>query len=345
MSSSMEKNLKKLTKPQKAALLLIALGQKWATEAMRHLKADEVQSVSYWINQTQYVPQAITEHVIREFYESLIQKTSLSSIGGKDYLIDVLRGLMGEDKAQEIIDNLMEKDSEGTFKILRRVDPKQVALYLKNEQPQTIALMLAYLEPGRASQIVAALSEEVQAEVIYRLARLEEIDPDVVSHIEESLSDSLGSLASKKVAQKTGGPKAVADILNELDRNLGKDIIDAVSEADYDLASSIKDLMFVFEDIILLDDKSMQTLLKEIDQSDLIISLKGTSDAIKDKVFANLSKRQAETITEELSFLGPMKSSVIHQAHQKIISVIRKLDEEGMILIQGKGGGDDEIVQ
>ncbi len=345
MSSNIEKSLKKLSKPQKAALLLIALGQKWATEAMRHLKADEVHKISYWINQTQYVPQLITEHVIREFYESLIQKTSLSSIGGKDYLIDVLRGLMGEDKAQEIIETLMQKDSEGTFKILRRIDPKQIALYLKNEQPQTIALMLAYLEPKRASQIVAALSEDVQAEVIYRLARLEEIDPDVVSHIEESLAGSLGALASKKVAQKTGGPKAVADILNELDHALGKGIIDAVSEADYDLASSIKDLMFVFEDIILLDDKSMQILLKEIDQSDIIVSLKGASDAIKNKIFSNLSKRQVETITEELSFIGPMKASIIHQAHQKIISIIRKLDEEGIILIQGKGGGDDEIIQ
>ena len=137
----------------------------------------------------------------------------------------------------------------------------------------------------------------------------------------------------------------MADILNELDHALGKGIIDAVSEADYDLASSIKDLMFVFEDIILLDDKSMQILLKEVDQSDIIVSLKGASDAIKNKIFSNLSKRQVETITEELSFIGPMKASIIHQAHQKIISIIRKLDEEGIILIQGKGGGDDEIIQ
>ncbi len=343
--ASLDKNFQKLTKPQKAALLMIALGQKWATEAMRHLRKDEVHKLSYWIKQTEYVPQSITEGVIRSFYEGVIQKTSLSSIGGKDYLLDVLQGLMGEERAKEVLEDLMQQDAQGSFRVLRRVDPKQVALHIKNEQPQTIALMLAYLDSGRASQIVESLPDEVQAEVIYRLAKLEEIDPDVVSHVEQSLSHSLGALASKRVSQKTGGPQCVADILNEMDKSLGKDIIDALSEADYDLATNIKDRMFVFEDITLLDDKSTQTVLKEVDQTDIIIALKGASEAVKAKIFDNLSKRQVETISEELSFLGPMKASVVRQAHQKIISIIRKLDEEGMILIQGKGGGDDQIIE
>ena len=328
---------------QKIALLLIALGQKWATEIMRLLKPEEVSQISYWIHKTQFVPQELTEKVIKEFYDRLVKKTSLSSSGGQDYLFDVLAGMMGESKAQELIEDLSQKEENEVFRILKKVDPKQLATYLKLEQPQTVAIMLSYIDPGRAAHIIKELPEDRQMEVIIRLAKLEETDPEMVSAMENALSINLISMASKRPMRKIGGLKTVAEILNNVGKDTEKSIMENLTEADFDLATSIKDLMFVFSDLILLDDKSIQTVLKEVDQADLLLALKGTNEGVKEKVFRNISKRQADSINDELSFMGPVKGSVVQQSQQKVVNVIRKLDQEGKVLIQGKGGEDDII--
>lgn len=333
-----------MSNTQRVALLLIALGQKWATEIMRLLRVDEIKAISFWINNMKYVPQELTERVVQEFYDRLTHKTSLASSGGRDYLIDVLAGMMGEQRAQELADDLMAQEENEVFRILKKVEPKQLAAYLKQEQPQMIALLMSHLEAERSASIITELPEEMQCELVWRLARLEETDPDVIASMERALNESLGGMATGKKAKKMGGPKVVAEILNSLGKGRDKELLEELTERDFDLATEIKDLMFVFADIILLDDKSIQTLMKDVDQADLVLSLKGASDQAKDKIFRNISKRQVDTIVDELSFMGPVKSSTVQGAQQKIVNVIRKLDEEGKILIQGKGGGGDDII-
>jgi len=340
---SVDEVYQEMSAPQKAALLLIALGQRWATEIMRCLRPEEVRKVSYWINRMDYVPQEVTERIIKEFYERLVRKTSLASAGGRDYLLEVLSGLMGESRAQELVEQLAEEESTEVFRILKQVDPRKLAGFLKQEQPQMVALLLSHIEAGRAGLIISALPEEVQFEVLLRMAKLEETDPEIISAMERSLTKSLGAVLSGAQPKKMGGTKMVAEILNAVPQQRERELMESISEADFDLATEIKDLMFVFADVVLLDDKSIQAVVKDIDQADLVMSLKGANDAVKEKIFRNLSKRQVDTINDELAFMGPVKASTVAQSQQKIVNVIRKLDAEGKILIQGKGGADDII--
>ena len=342
-TKSVEENYKGLNTAQKAALLMISLGQKWATEIMRLLREDEVKQISYWISQMEYVSQELTEKVVGEFYQQMSARTSLASVGGRDYLMDVLSGMMGEGRAREVLDELLERDEYEVFRILKQVDPRQLAAYLKQEQPQTVALMLAYLEPMRAGALIAALPEDLQYEIVQRLAGLDATDPDIVSAMEESLTQSLAPVATGKRMKKVGGLKVVAELLNNLPAPLDKTILEKMSEEDFDLAAKIKELMFVFDDLILLDDKSLQTVMKDVEQADLILALKGAKPEVKEKIFSNVSKRQAENINDELAFMGPVKASAVTEAQTKIVSIVRKLDEEGRVLIQGKGGGDEVI--
>lgn len=341
--AEIEETYKTLSRPQKAALLLIALGQKWATEIMRLMKESDVKKVSYWINKLNYVPQELTERVVRDFYSSLTKKTSLGSSGGADYLRNVLSGLMGEAKADDYVYDLINKEEYEIFSLLKKIDPKQLAAYLQQENPQTVALMLSYLESSRTAKIVTALPEEMQVEVIMKIAKLEDSDPALIQRIESVLESNLKGMSMEKDLQKMGGCKMVADILNVISSPLDKTILEQITEEDFDLATAIKDLMFVFNDMILLDDKSIQTVLKEVDNDDLVISLKGANEEVKEKIFRNISKRQVEMISDELAFMGAVKASVVQGSQQKIVNIIRRLDEEGQILIQGKGGSGDEI--
>ncbi|MDF2550345.1 MAG: flagellar motor switch protein FliG [Chlamydiales bacterium] len=331
------------TSSQKLALLLIALGQKWATEMMRLMKPEEVKKVSFWINRINYVPQEVTEKIIREFYDKLVAKTSLASTGGREYLMDILVGMMGDSRAKELIEDLSHEEENEVFRILKRVEPRKLASYFKHEQPQTVALMMGHLDPQRAAAIISEMPNDVQFEVLMRMAKLEETDQDIVNAMEESLTATLGSVGVGKKSKKVGGAKAVAEVLNFFRREGSKSIMDRISETDVNLAGEIKDMMFVFTDIVLIDDKSMQSVLKEIEQADIVLALKGANDEIRDKVFRNISKRQADTINDEISFLGAVKSSSVHASQQKIVNIIRKLDQEGKIVIQGKGNSDDVI--
>jgi flagellar motor switch protein FliG len=338
-NKDMDMMYKQLSSPQKTALLLISLGHKWATEILRLMKENEVRKVSFWINRMSYVPQELTERVVRDFYAKLMKKTSLGTTGGEEYLFNILSGIMGEDNASKLVQELVAKEEYEAFSLLKKIDVKQLAAYLKQETPQTIALMLSYIDPQRSANIVSSLPTELQTDVIMKIAKMEETDPDIVSRIEGVLSENLASFEIKQV----GGRKMVADILNTIGRGLEKTILEQLTEKDFELATEIKDLMFVFDDIVLLDDKSIQKVLKEIEQDDLIVALKGANEEVKDKVFKNISKRQTELIADELAFLGAVKASVVQGAQQKIVNVIRRLDEEGQILIQGKGGGGDEV--
>jgi len=212
---------------QKAALLLIALGQRWATEIMRVLKPDEVKMLSYWINRMAYVPQELTERIIRDFYERLVRKTSLASSGGREYLLDILGGMMGEARARELVEDLSTQEEQDVFRVLRKIEPKQLAAYLKQEQPQTVALLLSYLDPSSAASVIGSLPEDRRVDIIVRLAKLQETDPEVIAAMERTLTDSLGAMATGTKAKKMGGPKIVAEILNNVAREMEKEIMDS----------------------------------------------------------------------------------------------------------------------
>jgi flagellar motor switch protein FliG len=323
---------------QKIALLMIALGERWATEILRLLKDDDVRSISYWISQLKHVPKELTERVIKDFYTRLSSNTSLSVSGGREYLYNVLIGIMGEAKAKEVVEELSTQEDPEVFRILKKVDSAQLAAYIKNENPQTIALMMGYLEPGRAATIIELLPQSIQNKVMICLAKIEETDPEIVEAMEQALSEGIGRLASDNIMRKIGGIEVVAEILNHMQAGKDKEILEKLSDMDFDLAVEIKELMFVFADIVLLDDKSMVTLLKEVEEPDLILALKGANNEISEKIYKNLSQRQIDTIKDELTFMGPVKASAVKAAQQQIVTMIRKLDEEGKVLIQGKGG-------
>jgi flagellar motor switch protein FliG len=333
---------KGLNPAQKTAFLLITLGQRWATEVMRFLKEDEVKQISYWINQMHYVPQEINEKIVKEFYGKLVNKASLGSSGGKDYLFDILNSIMGDEKAIELIDDLGQSEESDVFRVLRKIEPSQLAAYLIQEQPQTIALMLSYLQPKRAASIIRELPDEMKAEVMFQMAKLQGTDPEVIETMDNALRASLGAVADGKQMEIVGGVKVVAEILNNLDQVSNKLIMSEINDRDLDLAVEIKELLFVFDDVATLDDKSVQLVLKEVPQEDLIIALKGASAAVKEIIFRNMSKRGAEGIQDELAFMGPIKGSTITEVHKKIVNIIRKLEEEGKVYIQ-KGGEDDVV--
>ncbi len=337
----LESEYKEMPNAKKIALLMIALGQRWATEILRHLKENEIKEISYWISKMETVPQSLTEKVINEFYTALAKRASLSTMGGRDYLMNIFTGLMGENKAREVLGEMLDREKYEIFKVLKQVDPKQLAAYLKQEQPQTIALMLSYVEPPRAAAIISALSEDIRVSVIYSMATLEEIDTEVVEAVEQALTANLSTLSDGKPLEKMGGVRVVAELLNNM--NESKDVLEKLSEEHFDLAAKIKELMFVFDDIVLLDDKSIQIVLKDVDPSNLVLALKGAQPNAKERIFQNISRRQIENINDELAFLGPVKASAVAEAQQKIVNMIRKLDEEGKILIQGRGGNDEII--
>lgn len=333
---------KGLNPAQKTAFLLITLGQKWATEVMRFLKEDEVKQISYWINQMHYVPQEINEKIVKEFYSKLVNKASLGSSGGKDYLFDILTNIMGDDKAIELIDDLGQSEESDVFRVLRKIEPSQLAAYLVQEQPQTVALMLSYLQPKRAASIIKELPDEMKIEVMYQMSKLQGTDPDVIETMDEALKVNLGAVADGKQMEIVGGVKVVAEILNNLDQVSNKLIMSEINDRDLDLAVEIKELLFVFDDIATLDDKSVQLVLKEVPSEDLLIALKGANAAVKEIIFRNMSKRGAEGIQDELAFMGPVKGSTVTEVQKKIVNIIRKLEEEGKVYIQ-KGGEDDVV--
>lgn len=333
---------KNLNPAQKAAFLLITLGQRWASEVMRFLKEEEVKQISYWINQMNYVPQELMEKIIKEFYVKLSKKMSLGSSGGREYLHETLSLIMGDDKANSLIEDLGHHDENDLFRVLRKIEPAQLAAYLVQEQPQTIALMIAYLNPKRSAAIIAELPRSMKSDVIYQLATLQGTDPDVVQTMDSALKESLGALAEGAKMEKLGGVQMVAEILNNLDQPSSKVVMEEIQDRNMDLAIQIKELLFVFSDIVLLDDKSVQLLLKEVPQEDLLVALKGSNSEVKEKIYRNMSKRGAEALEDELAFMGPIKASQVSEVQQKIVNIIRKLEEEGKILV-AKGGADDII--
>ncbi len=332
---------KELTNQQKAAILLIALGPENSALIFKHLSDEEIEKITLEIaNQKQVTPEQKAA-VISEFYQMAMAKSYLST-GGLEYAQNILEKALGSEKAMSIINRLTTSLQVRPFDFLRKTDPAQLLNFIQNEHPQTIALIMAYLDPDQAATILGALSPERQAEVAKRIAVMDRTSPDVIRDVERVLERKLSSLVTQDFTA-AGGVKAIVEVLNRVDRGTEKSIIETLEVDNPELTEEIKRLMFVFEDIVMLDDRSLQMVLREVDTKDLSLALKATPQEVAAKVYKNMSKRAADMLREEIEFMGPVKIRDVEEAQQKIVNVIRTLEDKGEIVIS-RGKGDEMIV-
>jgi flagellar motor switch protein FliG len=324
---------------EKVAVLFVALGQEVAGEVMKFLSDYEIEEITQAIAKLKNVTVEQQDRILEEFEQHLMAGEWVST-GGIDYARGALERAVGPRKAQEILDRVASTTSSG-FYILRNVSPDQVAPFISGEHPQTIALILSQLDPAQAAGILAQLPERTQSDVAYRIATMENITPAVLKEIEESLEQSLRDVLGGDT--DVGGPKVVADILNLTGSTVEKNVLDQMDATDPEIAEAVRNLMFVFADIAKLTDKEIQTLMREVDQKDLVIALKAAEESVKDKILANMSDRVRNFIQEEIEFLGPMRLSEVEEVQLRIVQNVRQLEEQGQISIV-RGDSDDTFV-
>ena len=330
----------KLTGPKKAAILLLALGEDAAADVMKNLEESEIQQVGYYMRRFTDVSTEELDTVLEEFYRnSVMSEEGVSISSSPDFVKNALTKALGADKAKELSDNLRAGEEEAGLDALRFAEPIMISNYIRNEHPQTIALILSYMNNvEQSSTVLRELPESVQADVLYRMAVIESIPPGVVSEMNEVLTEEMKTAG--RMATSVGGIEPVAEILNSVDKATETRILTSIEETNPDLAEQIRELMFTFEDMALIDSKQMQIVMKDVDQADMVLALKTASDAVKELIFSSMSSRAAEMVRDDLENLGPAKLSDVEAAQQKIIKVVKKLEEDGSIVIAGAGGGD-----
>ena len=326
---------------QKAAILLIALGPEKSASIFKHLKEDEIEELTLEIANTRSVSPQLKESVLEEFYQVCLAQQYIAE-GGITYAKELLEKALGPDAAQNVINKLTASLQVRPFEFIRKTDASQILNFIQDEHPQTIALILSYLPSGQASAIISSLPLEKQADVAKRIAQMDRTSPDVIKEVEAVLEKKLSSLVNQDYTI-VGGVDAIVDILNSVDRGTEKHIMENLEIEEPELADEIKRKMFVFEDILALDDKTIQRILRDVDNSDLGLALKGSTEEVQNVIFNNLSKRLAAMIKEDMDFMGPVRMKDVEEAQQKIVNIIRKLEDSAEIVI-ARGGGDEIIV-
>lgn len=326
---------------EKAAILLIALGPEKSSMIFKHLKEEEIEELTLQIANTRSVTPQDKETIIGEFYEICLAQSYIAE-GGIGYAKELLEKALGSDKAMEVIGRLTSSLQVRPFEFVRKTDPAQLLNYIQDEHNQTIALILSYLNPQQASMVLVALPQEKQADVARRIAQMDRTSPDVIKDVEDILERKLSSLVTQDFTI-VGGVDAIVQILNSVDRSTEKHIMETLEIEDTELAEEIKKKMLVFEDLLALDDRAIQRILREVDNNELGIALKGSGEEMQNLIFNNLSKRLAAMIKEEMEFMGPIRLKDVEEAQQKIVNIVRKLEEAGEIVIS-RGGGDEIIV-
>jgi flagellar motor switch protein FliG len=332
---------KELSGKQKAALLLISLGPEVSASVYKHLSEEEIERLTLEISSVKKVEASVKEDIIEEFHQIALAQDYITQ-GGIGYAKTVLEKALGSDQAQAILNRLTSSLQVKPFDFARKADPAQIFNFIQNEHPQTIALILSYLEPTQAGVILSSLPQEVQADIAKRIATMESTSPEVISEIEAVLERKLSSTVTQDYTE-TGGVDAVVEVLNGVDRQTEKTILDALEIQDPELAEEIKKRMFVFEDIVTLDNRSIQRVIRDCENEDLLLSMKVSSEEVKDIIFRNMSQRMAETFREEMDIMGPVRLRDVEEAQSRIVAVIRRLEDAGEIII-ARGGGDDVIV-
>jgi len=326
---------------QKAAVLLITLGAELSAKVLRHMPEDMIEEITLEIANMKRVSPETQDKVTEEFYQLALAQEYLAH-GGLEYAREVLDKAMGPQKAMDLLQKLTATLQVRPFEFARKMDPAQILTFIQNEHPQTIALIMAYLLPDQAAAILSALPPDRQADVARRLALMDRTSPDMVHEIERVLERKLASMAGQDYTT-AGGVEAVVEVLNRVDRATEKGIIETLEVHSPELADEIKKRMFVFEDIVQLDDRSVQRILRDVDMSkDLPLALKVASDEVKAKIFRNMSKRAVDNLQEDMQYMGPVRLRDVEDAQQRIVAVIRRLEEAGEIIISR--GGEDEIV-
>ncbi len=330
-----------LSGKQKAAVLLIALGPDVSSHVFKHLREDEIEQLTFEIASVRRVLPEEQEKVLQEFREMMLAQQYITQ-GGIEYARELLEKALGPQRAVEIIRRLTASLQVRPFDFARRADPQQLFNFIQHEHPQTIALIMAYLQPEQAAAILSSLPPERQVEVARRLATLDRTAPDVLGEIEQALERKLASIVNQDYTS-AGGLDAAVEVLNRVDRGTEKTIMEALEEVDPELAEEIKKRMFVFEDIVLLDDRSIQQVLREVDSRDLALALRTASDEVKARIFRNISKRAAEMLREEMEYMGPVRLRDVEEAQGRIVAIIRRLEESGDIVI-ARGGSEEVLV-
>jgi flagellar motor switch protein FliG len=326
---------------EKVAVLCMAVGTEHAAKITAGLSPDEAELITFEIAQMDRVPQEVMEAVLAEWLESTLGVASLTT-GGLEYAKEVLEKAYGRNRADQILRRITAQlaDTAGLYR-LRKADPQQLANTLRGEHPQTVALVLAHLDPPHTAAIVRELPTAFCSEVMYRMARMEKVSPEMLQLIERALSSD-ADLNFSQGMSAAGGPAAVASVLNLVSGTLEKELLEGVSERDAMLCEQIKNLMFVFEDLVTLDDKSLQRLLREVEAKQLALALKAASDELKAKIMGAMSQRAVAALREEMEFMGPVKMRDVEQAQSGIVTQIRKLEETGEIVLSA--GSDDVLI-
>ena len=337
----MAKETENISGLQKAAILLIALGPERSANVFKHLKEDEIEELTLEIANTRNITPKVKDGVISEFYQVCLAQQYIAE-GGISYAKELLEKALGSERAMSVIGKLTASLQVKPFEFVRKTDATQLLNFIQDEHPQTIALILSYLSPQQAAMIVSALPPERQADVARRIAVMDRTSPEVVKEVEKVLESKLASLVNQDYTI-IGGVDAVVDILNTVDRGTEKHIMETLEVEEPELADEIRKKMFVFEDILLLDDRAIQRVLRDVENSDLGLALKSANEQVQSAIFNNLSKRLAVMIKEDMEFMGPVKMKDVEEAQQKIVSIIRKLEEAGEIVIS-RGGGDEIVV-
>ena len=326
---------------QRAAILLISLGPERSAGIFKHLKEEEIEELTLEIANTRSVTPQVKEEVINEFYEVCLAQQYIAE-GGIGYAKDLLEKALGAEKAMDVIGKLTASLQVKPFEFLRKTDASQLINFIQDEHPQTVALILSYLAPSQAAQIVSALPPEKQADVARRIAVMDRTSPEIIKEVEKVLESRLASLVNQDYTI-IGGVDAVVEILNTVDRGTERHIMETLEVEVPELAEEIRKKMFVFEDILLLDDRAIQRVLRDVENNDLAVALKNANEEVKNAIFNNVSKRLAVMIKEDMDFMGPVRMKDVEEAQQKIVNIIRKLEDTGEIVIS-RGGGDEIVV-
>ena len=333
--------LRDMSGREKAAMLLITLGPERSAQIFKHLKEEEIEQLTLEIANIRTVSPAERDKVLSEFYQICLAQQYITE-GGIGYAKDILEKAMGTEKTMEIINKLTVSLQVRPFDFVRKADPSQVLNFIQSEHPQTIALILSYLKPHQSAAVLSALPQDKQADVAKRIATMDRTSPEIIKEVERVLEKKLSALVTEDFTA-VGGIQAIVDVLNSVDRGTEKFIMDSLEIEDTDLAEEIRKRMFVFEDILQLDNRSVQRFLHEVDNGQLALALKGATEEVQNLIYNNMSKRLSEMIKEDLEYMGPVRLKDVEEAQQKIVNVIRKLEDAGEIIIS-RGGGDEIVV-
>ncbi|MDF2813916.1 MAG: fliG [Paenibacillus sp.] len=330
-----------LTGRQKAAILLISLGPEVSAQIFKHLREEEIEHLTLEIANVRKVDASEKERILAEFHQICLAQEYISQ-GGISYAKEILEKALGSGKAMDIINRLTATLQVRPFDFARKADPGQILNFIQNENSQTIALILSYLQSEQASIILSSLPQEKQAEVAKRIALMDSTSPEVITQVERVLEQKLSSTVTQDYTS-AGGIEAIVQILNGVDRGTERTILDSLEIQDPELAEEIKKRMFVFEDIVNIDNRSIQRIIRDIENSDLQLALKVASEEVREMIFRNMSRRMAETFREEMEYMGPVRLRDVEEAQTRIVATIRRLEEAGEVII-ARGGGDDIVV-